>query len=291
MKSYDERELLNLINSLVDKVVEDETSNLNEPYLNIILNNQVVFNTYTDLTQLPSKLFNFYYQKILMSKISIKTVFNQTITQSNSQLWSEQRNLRISASTKAHKIKTLKDLSPIKQNKLAKALCNEIVLRGKAATNVFYGITTEKKALEVYCKMLGVEVLQCGLIIHEKMPWICCSPDGIVLKNGKLDRILEIKCPISFKEKPFIDSVDGKVKLKYLKYNLLGQLILKPSSIYYTQCQILMMCTGLQKCDLFIYNNIKPIILSIERNDTFLNNISKKIEIFYFNYYLPNLVI
>lgn len=139
--------------------------------------------------------------------------------------------------------------------------------------------------------MLGVEVLQCGLIIHEKMPWICCSPDGIVLKNGKLDRILEIKCPISFKEKPFIDYVDGKVKLKYLKYNSLGQLILKPSSIYYTQCQILMMCTGLQKCDLFIYNNIKPIILCIERNDTFLNNISKKIEIFYFNYYLPNIVI
>lgn len=80
MKSYDERELLNFINSLVDKVVEDETSNLNEPYLNVILNNQVVFNTYTDLIQLPSKLFNFYFQKILMSKMSIKTVFNQTYT-------------------------------------------------------------------------------------------------------------------------------------------------------------------------------------------------------------------
>jgi len=44
MKSYDERELSKLINYLVDKVVEDETENLNEPYLNIILNNQVVFN-------------------------------------------------------------------------------------------------------------------------------------------------------------------------------------------------------------------------------------------------------
>jgi len=71
------------------------------------------------------------------------------------------------------------------------------------------------------------------------MPWICCSPDGIVLKNGHLDRVLEIKCPISFKEKPFIDPINGKVMLKYLKYNLLGQLILNPSSIYYTQCQIL----------------------------------------------------
>lgn len=76
MKSYNKRELLKLINSLVDKVVEDETSNLNEPYLNIILNNQVFFNTYTDLTQLPSKLFNFYFQKLFMSEISIKNVFN-----------------------------------------------------------------------------------------------------------------------------------------------------------------------------------------------------------------------
>jgi len=161
-----------------------------------------------------------------MSKISIKKVFNQTIKLSCSQLWTEQRSLRISASTKAHKIKTLKNISSIKQNKLAKALCNETVLLGKAATNVSYGINTEKKALEVYSKILGVEVLQCGLIVHEKMPWICCSPDGIVLKNGHVDRVLEIKCPISFKEKPFIDPIDGKVMLKYLKYNLLGQLIL-----------------------------------------------------------------
>lgn len=164
------------------------------------------------------------------------------------------------------------------------------MLRGKAVTNIFYGITTKKKSLVVYCKISGVEVLQCGLIVHERIPWICCSPERTVLKNGQLDRVLEIKHPILFKEKPFIDPVDGKVMLKYLKYNLLGHLILNPSSIYYTQCQILMMCTGLQKRNLFIDNNIKPVVLSIEQNDNFLNNISKKIEIFYFNY-LPYLVI
>lgn len=72
--------------------------------------------------------------------------------------------MRISASTKAHKIKTSKNLSPIKQNKLAKTLCNVVPIQGNAAKNVSYGIATEKKALEVYCNMLSVEVLQCGLI-------------------------------------------------------------------------------------------------------------------------------
>lgn len=289
MKSNDEREISKLLSSLVDQVIEDEISNINELYLNYILSNQMVFNTTTDFSQLPSKLYKFYIQNIQLDTMSIKKIFNQTITQSFSELWNDQRRIRISASIKAHKIKTSKDLSPIKQNKLAKLLCNEVTIQGKGAINVSYGIKTEKKALKVYSDILNVEVLESGLIIHKQMPWICCSPDGIVLKNGQPDRVLEIKCPISHKDKPFINSIDGKVTLKYLKYNLSNELILNTSSMYYTQCQILMMCTGLKKCDLFIYNNIKPLTLTIQRNDSFLIEISKKIENFYFNYYLQNL--
>lgn len=75
------------------------------------------------------------------------------------------------------------------------------------------------------------------------MPWICCSLNEIVLKNGQPDRVLEIKyhisnitCPISHKDIPFINSIFGKVTLKYLKYNLSNELILNTSSMYYTQC-------------------------------------------------------
>lgn len=59
IKSDNEREILKLINSLVYKVVYDETVNLYEPYLNVMISNQIHFKTYFDITQLSSKIFNF----------------------------------------------------------------------------------------------------------------------------------------------------------------------------------------------------------------------------------------
>lgn len=37
-----------------------------------------------------------------------------------------------------------------------------------------------------------------------------------------------------------------------------------------------MYCTGLLTCKFFIYNNIKPIALTIQRDETFLINTIKK---------------
>jgi len=72
--------------------------------------------------------------------------------------------MRISASTKALKIKTLNNLSSIKQNKLAKILCDEVTLQGNAAKKVSYRFSTQKQAF--YCNMLSVEFIQCELIIY-----------------------------------------------------------------------------------------------------------------------------
>ncbi|KAF0709979.1 zinc finger MYM-type protein 1-like, partial [Aphis craccivora] len=78
-----------------------------------------------------------------------------TLEQS-SNVWLENRKFRISASNKAHKIKTSKTKTDEKKLALAKTLYNNKQLTGKAAVNVTYGLQTENIAFEVYSKMVNL---------------------------------------------------------------------------------------------------------------------------------------
>lgn len=68
-----------------------------------------------------------------------------------------------------------------------------------------------------------------------------------------------------------------------------GKVTLKLTHTYYTQCQFLMFCTGLTKCDLFIFNYVKPLLITVERNNNFISLAVSKIEQFYFFTYLTKL--
>jgi hypothetical protein len=119
--------------------------------------------------------------------------------------------------------------------------------------------------------------------------WLCASPDGLVVEHGKLVKVLEVKCPISCKDKSIFNSVNNTSSVSYLKYEK-NQICLKKNHQYYTQCQILMYFSGLDKCDFLVYNKIDPVIITIDRNDMFLKRILVRLEYFYFNFYLPKLI-
>jgi len=53
----------------------------------------------------------YYSKRIIVDKFELMELFNKTKDQSENSLWHEVRNCRISASIKAHKIKTSKNLS------------------------------------------------------------------------------------------------------------------------------------------------------------------------------------
>lgn len=144
-------------------------------------------------------------------------------------------------------------------------------------------------ALDFYSISLNVSVIKCGFIIHSKNTWLCASPDGIVVEQGKLTKVVEIKCPISCKDKPIFDSVNNILNVSYLTYEN-NKICLKENHQYYTQCQILMYCSGLDKCDFLVYNKIDPVIITIDKNDIFLKSILLRLEYFYFNFYLPKLI-
>ncbi|KAL5246441.1 hypothetical protein ACI65C_013849 [Semiaphis heraclei] len=150
----------------------------------------------------PSKMEQtIYHQEVNVNEEIIKQIFNQTLNQYNDKLWSHHRKIRISASLKAHKIKVSRNTSIDGQTRLAMSLINENTITGQGLSNVLYGSQTEKKAIEIFSTMFNLKVLKCGLVVHKDQPWLCASPDGLIIKNNKINSALEIKCPISCKKK------------------------------------------------------------------------------------------
>lgn len=120
------------------------------------------------------------------------------------------------------------------------------------------------------------------MVIHTLTPWLCTSPDGIVLSNKKAFKVLKIKCPITCQNKPIIDET-GNLNLSYLIRGTNNIIELKKSHIYFTQCQILMYCCGLDYCDLFIYSeNFNSLLIVVNRDDIFLKKIYTEIRRFLF---------
>jgi len=48
-----------------------------------------------------------------------------------------------------------------------------------------------------------------------------------------------------------------------------------------------MVPTELNECDFFIYNNIKPELLLVKKDEQFLSDIIPKLKHFYYSLYLP----
>jgi len=209
-----------------------------------------------------------------------------TIEQSNNSSWRLQRQNRISASSKAHQINTRRN----RNEDLAVQFLKDNTIRGKGLKYVEYGIGMEDFAREKYSLMHNVEVIKCGLVVHQNQPWMCASPDGLIIHMNKVKKLLEIKCPYTCKDSLLIDEDNGYINVPYLQYDEEKKIIfLKRNHVYFTQCQVQMYCAGLKECDLFVCTKQDCITVSVKRDNLFLEKLVKKMESFYFNYYLPQL--
>lgn len=125
------------------------------------------------------------------------------------------------------------------------------------------------------------------MIVHQKQPWLCASPDGL-FKNGSETTLLEIKCPYSRKDDVLIDHTKELSFVKYIIYQK-GHLRLKKCHTYYTQVQIAMYVTNTRQC-FFVYTSKQDIIVAVKRDEEFLSEAVPRLEHFYFNYYMKGLV-
>lgn len=64
----------------------------------------------------------------------------------------------------------------------------------KPFSNIFteHGQKFEDEARDLYCSRSGEAVVEFGLIVHDTIPWLGCSVDGVT-NTGK---VVEIKCPL-----------------------------------------------------------------------------------------------
>lgn len=268
--------------SVKDKIIFNQLDIYDE-----LLNLQVKTSFYTNNIK-PSndRQFKFYSKHVLIDRDQILSLMYSTIDQAKNSSWRLQRQKRISASSKAHKIHTRRS----RNEDLAIQFLKHNTIRGKGLKYVEYGIGMEDFAYKKYSHMHNVdEIIKCGLVVHQKQPWICASPDGLIINSKKVKKLLEIKCPYTCKDTLLIDEKSEKINIPYLQYNKEKKIILKQNHNYFTQCQIQMYCTGLEECDLFVCTKQDCITVPVKRDNLFLEKLVKKMEYFFFNYYLPKL--
>ena len=148
----------------------------------------------------------------------------------------------------------------------------------------------ENKARKEYIECTGNKVVECGIVVHYVQHWLLASPNGMIITSSGSLKILVLKSLYSCKNKPIVDS-NGTINVSCIENLNSGKCNLKKSHEFYIECQILMYCTGAKECDFFIYTpKFESVLLTIQRDEDFLNVYIPKVEKFYFNYLLSNLI-
>ncbi|KAK0177161.1 hypothetical protein PV328_001240 [Microctonus aethiopoides] len=115
-----------------------------------------------DFNSLNNDLKDYYQNTILNTDIEILKLCCDTVEQSLNNMWRKERSLRISASSKVHKIK-------IRNKKTIESLVNEFI-EDKSIKNksLDYGLKNEIKAKVLYEKLHNCKVFSVGVIIIQQ---------------------------------------------------------------------------------------------------------------------------
>lgn len=243
--------------------------------------------TWDKLQDMSSEESQFFDTSVRLTPQAVVNLSASTCDQSQCATWVKARECRVSASSKAHRIKIRRKY----MSSLLDSFMSNKGFKGNAATR--YGNKMEDHALQEYLKIAMsdnafMKVIKCGVVVRESQPWLCASPDGILLDNNKTIKLIEVKCPHSCAGKSIINE-DGSCNVRYLVTDTSGQVLLRESDVYYTQIQMQLYVTGLTECDLVIYSSDQTVVVNIKINQLFLSQIVPKIEDFYFKFYLPKL--
>ena len=182
-------------------------------------------------------------------KEDLSIIESETRGQSENSNWFACRKHVITAS-KAHSVMT-KMASLRHKRKDVNLLDLFRIVAGNKTLNaeipaLQYGRAMEAEAVETFCTLYSqthrnVTVLECGLCLCESI--VGGSPDRIVSCSCCGKFCLEVKCPSSIRH---TYPLDPHVELPYLK-RVNGDMTLNKRHMYYTQCQVQMAATGINK--------------------------------------------
>ena len=131
----------------------------------------------------------------------------------------------------------------------------------------------------------------CGLVVDPTAPYLCCSPDAIVMEksNNKTSfGILECKCVYSEPGATWNDLILTRENFCLERHG--GRLRLRPGHPYYYQLITLLSIVDLQWIDICIMKNEDIYIERFIKDDNTWPTIKEKLTTFYFNFLLSEII-
>ncbi|XP_070560516.1 uncharacterized protein [Ptychodera flava] len=222
------------------------------------------------------------------SETDIKEVFHLTSEQSKSSEWFEYRKGRLTASVFHRAVHYQGDDLG---NYIVKAVVGEGTFSNEATE---YGINCEPVARYFYYNEYkkshqNAVVVNSGLFISKKYPYLGASPDGIVLCKCCEKGILEIKCPFKYK-----DMSPEDICRENPQYNCFldehNNVKLKETSPWYSQIQGQLAISQHHWCDFVLYTRKGFSVERIYADDPFWKNMLKSLQFFYLTYIVPKIL-
>ncbi|XP_026740625.1 uncharacterized protein LOC113503032 [Trichoplusia ni] len=263
-----------LDSNLVTEVVSDTSDKVDLEKedclacLNFFFTVKSEFQLYKRDYPLAENLEEYYKKYVAVTNEDIINICCNTMKQSDCPNWYAIRHLRITASKNIHSIKSRK-------TKSIESLVSSILKPKKidcVATR--YGLCNEKDAILLYEKINFCKVKTVGAIISKEQPWLCVSIDGVVVEDGCVTKLVEVKCPISCEKKPVVDFANNLCNVDYLVL-INNVLEIRQSHPYYTQVQSQMYVTGMTICDIFVYSPLRnaSVAVQVNRDEQFIEEI------------------
>lgn len=285
-------------NSCFVQLVEGKVQNAPYENENLTINARTL--SLSEHAELLKKEPNFseesYLNSIKLSKNQIDSIYQNTITQSKSKFWFEQRKGRITAS-KFKKIYTrMNTLKNENSTEDPTPLISEIMGKDekKSTWQMNFGLSAERHAVKRYKQIMRlkhkeIKFTDPGMTVSETDPFISCTPDLEVFCPCCKEGICEIKCPPSI---PSNRAPSVKTYNKHLEIRD-GRARLKKTSEYYYQIQGQMALTKRTYGDFFVFN-IANRSFHLERIKFDLNFWQDKLsnlKLFWNTYILPQLLL
>ena len=196
-----------------------------------------------------------------------RTIERETKGQSDSKVWHLERSKRLTSSLFGRIINRSKSIQPKSLldmiQKSGKTICTPALQWGRDKEKVAL-----KQYLESYCDP-KMKIMECGLIINPRWPWLGASPDGLLIDTDRVAGGIEIKCPFSKKDVNIVDACQEKNF--FLEMSPCGPK-LKTSHAYYYQCQGIRNIVGLRYIDFVVYTEKEMFVEKIMCDETFWKN-------------------
>lgn len=210
-----------------------------------------------------------------MSSNDREQVEKKTRGQAGNKMWKEERLLRLQASSFGRICKATEKTN---FENLAKSLTEHKYINSESLK---HGRKYEATAQKEYVSQTKVTVIQSGIIVCEQLPFLGCSPDGLVAE----DQIIEIKCPYTARANNITP-----ISVPYLYCDSNGDIRLKENHEYYYQIMGNLLCTGRTSCDFIVWTFKEMKILRIKRDESFINKMKDQLNDFFTIFFRPALL-